>query len=129
MCCMCAASDKTLALWELACSSARNRKAVVAAGGVQAVVAAMCAHESDARVQEIACAALQELILAVGGVQALVDSMNEHVTVAKVQENACAALLLKLACSSDDKQEAIGAAGDVQEVVAARRAFKSVAKV
>ena len=75
------------ALWELAVN-AENRVAIAAAGGVEAVVAAMRAHAADAMVQQNGCGALASLaansaenkvaIAAAGGVEAVKAAMRAH---------------------------------------------------
>ena len=78
-----------------------NKVKISAAGGVEAVLAAMVTHKGSAVVQEQACCALRNLavnddnkvkIAAAGGVEAILAAMMTHKGSAVVQEQACWAL-------------------------------------
>jgi hypothetical protein len=126
------------ALESLVYSNAENWTRAWAAGGVEAVVAAMRAHASDARVQERGCWALESLVYsnaenrtragAAGGVEAVVAAMRAHASDARVQEHGCWALR-NLGSNNAENKKRAGAAGGVEAVVAAMRAHASDARV
>jgi len=75
--------------------------AIAAKGGIEAVVAAMGAHESIEEVQEQGCGALRNLslnednemaIAAKGGIGAVVRAMRAHRSSVGVQEQGCSFL-------------------------------------
>jgi hypothetical protein len=81
--------------------NADNRVAIVAMGGIEAVVGAMAVHGSSAGVQEKGCSALSNLavntgnemaIAAKGGIEAVVRAMEAHESSAGVQEKAISSL-------------------------------------
>ena len=90
------------ALLKLAASE-QHRGPVAAAGGIDAVVAAMRSHGGDAAVQQYCAGALWNLALseqhrgpvaAAGGIDALVAAMGSHGGDAAVQQNCAGALEL-----------------------------------
>jgi CBS domain-containing protein len=104
--------------------------AVAAAGGLHAVLDAICAHPSSADVQEAACGAVRAIARAVdnkiaagsaGVIEAVVAVMNAHGAHAGVQEQACAALASMMGFIADNQAKA-GAAGAIEAIVSAMNA-------
>ena len=113
-------------------------RSIVAAGGIEAVVAAMNAHMGVADVQEYGCGALgviaamadenQVKVAAAGGIEAVVAAMKAHRGVADVQKEGCLALTF-IADAAENQAKVVAAAGGIEVVVAAMNAHRAVANV
>ena len=87
-----------------------RQREILAAGGIESVLAAMDAHRADANVQQWGCIALQNVvdrnaaaktrIAAAGGLTQIVSTMDSHSDHMGVQLAACQ-LLLNLSASMD----------------------------
>jgi hypothetical protein len=107
-----------------------------AAGGCEALVAAMRSHASVAKLQTEACRALRTLsrsdegraaALAAGSADAMVAALRAHPSVAGVQEQGCVAVGYLV--FSDEGVAEVLAAGGAEAVVGAMRAHVGVAGV
>jgi hypothetical protein len=111
---------------------ARHLAAVVAAGGVKAVMTAMRRHEGVVEVQTLGCDIMRVIglasvdrVAAVGGFEAVVSAMQLHTASSEVQEHGC--LALSELCTA--APGAIAAAGGIEAVVSALRTHASHAAV
>ena len=116
----------------LAGQSAKNRVAIAAQGGIEAVLRAMEAHGSREEVLENGCWTLCKLamhagnelaIVAKGGIEAVVGAMRTHASSEAVQTAGCR-VLHRLAFHSENKV-AIAAKGGIESAVGAMRAHRS----
>ena len=116
------------ALMNLSTGDAACKQAIVDAGGVAVVVAAMRHHATDAKVRRRGCCALRSLssgdaaceqaVMDGGGVAAVVAAMGEHPTDAEVQLYGCGALI-NLAIGDAAYAQAVVDGGGVSALVAA----------
>lgn len=102
---------------------ADNRVAIVAAGGIPAVIAALT-HAASADVAEAACNALHQLAVVDGSrvafAKAVITAMTSNAAFAGVAYAACDTLYS--IAIDDDNRVAIAAAGGVQCITAAKAA-------
>jgi len=117
---------------------ADNAETIPKAGGIEAVIGGMKAHEESADVQKKGCSVLHTLgwggarftetrvaIVAAGGIEAVVGAMKAHEGSAEVQARCCRVLW-----TIDDKAAtAIVAAGGIEAVVGAMKAHEGNADV
>ena len=126
-----------LKLAKLTVNDDAENKAVVAKGGIEAVVKAMGAHALRGTLQEIGCLMLwmfamldenQAVVAAKGGIEAVVGAMRAHGSIADLQFKACLTLL-SIAWSDPKLQSQVCSAGAIPLVEKALRAFPSEAKL
>jgi hypothetical protein len=108
-----------------------NRDALAAAGGIEAVLAALRAHPGAANVQERGCLALgnlaashaanQTAVAAAGGIEAVVAALRAHSGAANVQDYGCYAL--RLLAGTPARTAAIKRAGTIKLAEVARARF------
>ena len=113
-----------------------KRVAAGEAGAIEAVVAAMRAHGSNAEVQKQGCWALENMACdaenkvkagSAGAIEVVVAAMRAHASNAGVQQRGCGALM-NMTFNDENKVKA-GSAGAIESVVAAMRAHGSNAGV
>jgi hypothetical protein len=123
--------EKVMVVMTLLCQQEESesdelRAAFAEAGGIDAIMASMQAHEGEVDLQSIACHVLgalsfnvdnKEMIAKNGGVKAIIKGMQNHLTNTEMQHYGCWALA-SLAVN-DDISATIGREGGVQAVVAA----------
>ena len=119
-------------------------ESVLAAGSIEAAVAAMTAHKGVADVQEQGCKALGFIVFqtedkavakiaalakiaAAGGIEATVAAMNAHIDVTGVQLQGC--MTLWHIAAAPGNQAKVTAAGGIEVVVAAMNAHRGVADI
>mmetsp|Transcript_65616 Transcript_65616/g.181170 ORF Transcript_65616/g.181170 Transcript_65616/m.181170 type:complete len:533 (-) Transcript_65616:124-1722(-) len=128
-----------LALAFVAYRSDRGREAVVDAGGVEALVAAMKAHQGDTKVQEQCCGTLgniaageapecQDTIVEAGAIKQLVEAMNRNQDSPNVQEGAMRTMANVAVGQASRKDDVIGA-GALEAIVRAMDKHKARAEV
>jgi len=118
--------------YQLACwidkSGPPGQAAVVDAGGVECIVAAMQQHWSEMSVQETACEALASLsghpsaaarLAAVDGIESVVSAMQEYGGRVALQESACH--VLHSVARDAGNRARIVAAGGIECIVAAMK--------
>ena len=117
------------AIWSLVTENT-NKQALVAASGIEALIAAMSAHPDDAELQSDAVTTLWLLLMhpkkkhekvrfrAAGGIEQVIAAMRSHPLDVSVQE-ACCGALQALALGDTPSHEPIRDCGGIEAMTAA----------